>query len=156
MGCYGDAAERDLAGAMVKMPAESASMEMCSAFCSALGFGFFGLQYGDECYCDDKYGSYGEVSDAECSFPCTGDVTATCGGDWANSVFKVDGGAYGATDFSYLGCFHNDENQPDLDGVSAFLPPDVAHPRRCAEFCDRAAYKYAAMEVRTVIFCENA
>jgi hypothetical protein len=66
---------------------------ICSAIC--YGFKFFGLQ-GDshhvECFCGNDYGTYGKVSESECSSPCTGDPSIMCGAPDRNSIYAQPNG----------------------------------------------------------------
>ncbi|CAM9255649.1 unnamed protein product, partial [Ectocarpus sp. 8 AP-2014] len=62
----------------------------CKATC--VGYAYFGLQYGKQCFCgtaDEDYTVYGESDD--CDYPCTGDSESTCGGRWAMDIFAMDG-----------------------------------------------------------------
>ena len=55
-----------------------------------LGFSVIGLQNGQTCFCGNSFGRYSEVSDEECSMPCTGMTTERCGGAFRNSVYQLE------------------------------------------------------------------
>ena len=84
VGCYKDDADRDLS---VYIGTEYDHVE-CDSACK--GYAYFALQYGDECFCGDSYGTpedlYPRLPDGDCQR--TG-YCATCGGGWANAVFIV-------------------------------------------------------------------
>lgn len=83
LGCFKDAGDRDLNGASTSTG--NMSTEQCTAFCRDRGFSFAGTQYASYCFCDNKYGKYGNASN--CDMKCSGNPTQTCGGTWANSVY---------------------------------------------------------------------
>jgi len=89
IGCYVDnTATRDLPynaylGLVTLTP------DMCRKNCSSLGYSYAGLQYGDECWCGNKYGSHGVGNAADCNKPCLGDATFKCGGSNRNSIYTA-------------------------------------------------------------------
>lgn len=54
------------------------TLEKCASVCSS--YSYFGVEYGRECYCgnDLNEGSI-EAPASDCSFPCPGKLTETCG-----------------------------------------------------------------------------
>lgn len=91
LGCFKDQGDpmgtsgRDLNGHGFN----SAQMtsQLCMSECRALGFNFAGTQATYWCFCGNSYGRSGEATN--CNLPCPGDRGETCGGAWANSVYKV-------------------------------------------------------------------
>ena len=65
----------------------NAKVETCVSACST--YSYIGLQNGDECYCGNSYGFYGNISDSDCSEPCAGDGSQNCGGTLKNSIYFV-------------------------------------------------------------------
>ena len=97
LGCYKDVmptqtappqGERDL-GALLFLQ-EDLTVDFCERECGVRGFQYFGLQYGSECWCDNRYGKHGAGDDGRCSRPCGGNKAQICGGDLVNSVYEVD------------------------------------------------------------------
>ena len=88
LGCYTDAATRDLA---VNSGMTNAVPNTCAEYCTESGYTYFGLQYHGQCFCDNDFGSYGESSN--CDKTCTADPTVICGGGYANSVYQITGAA---------------------------------------------------------------
>ena len=73
------------------------SHEECARECAAAGFAYMGVQYTNECYCDNSFGSQGPSDNCgnrgdTCG---TGQPSPTCGG--ALAVFAVSG--------PYAGCW---------------------------------------------------
>ena len=82
IGCFKDERNRDLS---IKMHLRYISLVSCARACRRQGFLYMGLQYGEECYCDNKYGRYGRHDASKCFKRCGGE----CGGGWANSVYSL-------------------------------------------------------------------
>jgi hypothetical protein len=61
----------------------------CVAFCRSQGYAYAGAQFSRQCYCGNEFGKRGRASN--CNMPCAGNPSETCGGSWANSVYKVSG-----------------------------------------------------------------
>ena len=51
------------------------------------GYKYAGAQYQHECYCGNKYGSYGKATN--CDMPCAGDYKIKCGGNMANTIMAT-------------------------------------------------------------------
>ncbi|KAF2007335.1 copper radical oxidase [Amniculicola lignicola CBS 123094] len=67
----------------------------CIAQCSAYGYASGGLEYGNECYCGDQSDvdalGLTYVSENECQFACSGNVTTICGGARRLSYYTWQG-----------------------------------------------------------------
>ncbi|CAN0214942.1 unnamed protein product, partial [Scytosiphon promiscuus] len=92
LGCYGDAPDRVFGSGLSRSSGNTA--ESCKENCGTGGFAYYGLQYGEECFCGlagEDYTRYGE-SDA-CGYRCPGDAEYICGGYFAMDIFSLDGEA---------------------------------------------------------------
>jgi hypothetical protein len=76
---------RDLNGFAVQRG--NMTIDMCISICRERGFGYAGIQAGQQCFCGKTYGKYGKAEN--CSTPCSGNPGQICGGSWANSVYRV-------------------------------------------------------------------
>jgi len=91
LGCYRDKGDpwgtrgRDLNGEFISR--EDMSIEKCISLCSSYGYRYAGLQYSKQCFCGNSYGKYGRANN--CNMRCSGNYNQTCGGVWANSVYRV-------------------------------------------------------------------
>ena len=92
------------------------SVVACSSYCKLRGYSYFGLQAETWCLCGNSYGKYGEgralklrfgrpevnrnkkggerpfqslFQAQNCNLTCRGNVEDTCGGHWANSLYKI-------------------------------------------------------------------
>jgi len=92
LGCYADRAgaddARDLPDSVFLD--DRMSPAFCGQMCGSRRFKYFGLQYGNECWCGGPggYGRYG--ASTACTMACVGDDRFVCGGLSANSVYEVD------------------------------------------------------------------
>eukprot|EP00026_Physarum_polycephalum_P005850 Phypoly_transcript_05889.p1 GENE.Phypoly_transcript_05889~~Phypoly_transcript_05889.p1 ORF type:complete len:562 (+),score=58.97 Phypoly_transcript_05889:161-1846(+) len=85
-GCFIDSGtSRDLPTQIYVSSAST--VEYCRAACGNAGYAYAGLQYGQECWCGNQYGSNGQAPQSDCSIPCAGDPTETCGNGYRNSIF---------------------------------------------------------------------
>jgi hypothetical protein len=91
LGCFRDQGDpsgtsgRDLNGYVFN----SAGMttERCISACRSRGFRFAATQYTRWCFCGNSYGRSGRANN--CNMRCSGNPAQTCGGSWANSVYRV-------------------------------------------------------------------
>ncbi|KAJ7680104.1 carbohydrate-binding WSC, partial [Mycena rosella] len=92
VGCKVDVGNRILVAAnqvsTINIP------QTCIAFCSGNGYTMAGVEFGQECWCGSSYnpvaGAVQSAADAgkNCSSPCTGDSTQTCGGSSRIQVYQ--------------------------------------------------------------------
>ena len=104
LGCWKDESDRAMwiGGEVAPMRTLGsstgvASIEKCGSYCTDNGASIFAVQDGKQCFCapysaeppdGEGYKTYG-ASDA-CTVPCMGFEEETCGGVWANQVYKND------------------------------------------------------------------
>lgn len=86
LGCFKDDSKRDLDGHTFydsKM-----TTQLCVSTCRDKGFSHAGTQYGGHCFCGNKFGKFGTADN--CNATCTGNRDETCGGTWANAIYKTN------------------------------------------------------------------
>ena len=101
IGCYRDDKEkgRDLPFRPQSRTHNRGDALSCVLNCAESGFLYAGLQNGNLCFCGNKYGRFGRVSDKHCNLKClkpigvqrqskTDDVFKSCGGKWVNSIYS--------------------------------------------------------------------
>ncbi|KAH9172526.1 copper radical oxidase [Lactarius sanguifluus] len=93
LGCYTDGAPRTLSvGTAVTGGASQNSVESCTAACFALGYGFAGVEYSQECYCGTAIGSSGAPAPAgDCNMACSGAGSELCGGPNRLNMYTYTG-----------------------------------------------------------------
>jgi hypothetical protein len=91
IGCYNDHLalnERDMSAALFLD--DKLTPDMCEVKCGSARYAYFGLQYGNECWCNNEYGQYGQADDpTTCHMQCAGDANQHCGGPLRLLVHKV-------------------------------------------------------------------
>lgn len=146
VGCWRDTAKRDLNG-----PAKTGwgqnTPNNCVKFCKGKGFSYAGLQYSNQCFCGNRYGTYGKATN--CNKNCSGNKDYICGGTWANSVYYT--GIRVRTP-SHLGCFR-DKGARDLRGP--YKSWGENYVGTCVTFCKGRGYKYCGLQYSTWCFCGN-
>lgn len=73
-------------------PDTNLTVEKCRAWAAARGYPLFGLQSGAYCLGSDRDNKAMQSGCSQaCAAPCGGNGSQTCGGDWANSLYKTTG-----------------------------------------------------------------
>ncbi|KAF8850327.1 WSC-domain-containing protein [Acephala macrosclerotiorum] len=111
------------------------TVEKCAAACS--GYTWFGVEYGRECYCGDTINT-GSVSapSSDCSFPCPGDASETCGAGNRLNMYSIASTATATetlTTFSALGCYTEATTGRALVGLSQ--ADNTMTVEQCASIC---------------------
>ncbi|XP_066282938.1 beta-1,3-glucan-binding protein-like [Branchiostoma lanceolatum] len=87
LGCYID--HEDVRDFPYVVTWTDLTPQKCIRHCSDLGFDYAGLQYGVECFCGARYGTYGQAPESDCHIACAGGGAHMCGGGWRNSVWST-------------------------------------------------------------------
>jgi hypothetical protein len=86
LGCYQDnGGNRDLP--FEAYSSDHNTIEDCVIACTDRDYLYAGLQDGIQCYCGNRYDSLGPSG--ACRSPCPGNTAETCGGPYANSVYRT-------------------------------------------------------------------
>jgi hypothetical protein len=152
LGCFTDGTTRALSAD--SKADDAMTVEMCGTYCSS--YQYFGLEYGRECYCgNDRHDSSVAAPDADCSFPCAGDATETCGAGvrldvYTNNNYVVPAPAVSAGGAPHLGCF--------VDNAARALPDNIVSQdgmtaAKCAANC--AGYSYFGTQWSRECYCGN-
>jgi hypothetical protein len=138
------------------------TVEKCEAYCSGLGHPLFGLEYSSECYCG-TYFVYNSTTanEHDCTMPCVGDSTETCGGPsllsvyaWSNytqpSIPHIVNG------YEYSGCYiEAAHNNRALTGATLvdYVGMTV---EKCAAFCSEGSFTIFGLEYSGECYCGNS
>jgi hypothetical protein len=142
LGCFADEMTRDLPDEAAS--GGSMSVEICLIDCAHAGYAYAGVQYGNQCFCGNSYGKYGTATD--CNMKCSANSGETCGGVYANSIYKVP-----ASPPPSLGCY-KDESTRDLPDQTSLSPVSA---ETCINTCKQAGYSYAGVQYGSQCFCGN-
>lgn len=85
VGCFKDTDQRDLKAFTFNDAAMTT--EKCVQSCATRGYAYAATQFAAHCFCDNRYGAFGAA--ANCDMACSGNGGQTCGGAWANSVYRA-------------------------------------------------------------------
>jgi hypothetical protein len=87
IGCWTDSADSRALAAAIPPLGVNNTVEACAVACT--GHNFFGVEYGDECYCGDAVGKTSLLADAaDCSMTCAGNATEFCGAGNRLNVYQ--------------------------------------------------------------------
>lgn len=89
-GCFKDSSDRMFD--TMHYLFQTCSAKTCVDLCRNGGFVYAGTQYGNECYCGNKFPSppnHPAVDENECEMECEGDANEKCGGRWTMSVYET-------------------------------------------------------------------
>ncbi|PAA60591.1 hypothetical protein BOX15_Mlig004080g1, partial [Macrostomum lignano] len=101
IGCFLDSANRDLPKLAGK---GKMRIQKCYQLCRQKNMAYFGLQYGNQCWCGNEYGKHGGRRASECNKRCSGDSKQKCGASWRNSVYTTGLGNQGETKLPLSHC----------------------------------------------------
>ena len=95
LGCFTDnVSARTLAqGQAISQGSANMSIANCVNACKAAGYSLAGLEYSQECYCDNllKNGGSCALDQTTCNMPCKGNSAETCGGPNRLNLYGVSG-----------------------------------------------------------------
>ncbi|XP_060850898.1 uncharacterized protein LOC132929522 [Rhopalosiphum padi] len=154
LGCYAETPNDD-ENRLLKGPAGPITYntpQKCSVKCFNMGFLFFGVTYGTECWCgNQRPAKSSKVDDINCNTPCSGDSNQFCGGGWKMGIYST-----GITDYipkKYIGCF-DDDGKKTKGKYLTFPMESNNSPKRCMNLCNTHRFKYAAIK-GNICECKN-
>ncbi|HEV3190923.1 MAG TPA: WSC domain-containing protein [Polyangiaceae bacterium] len=143
LGCFGDEANPTSLHLAYDDPTNTA--ERCLLACTMAGYLYAATRAKNECYCANSYGGQGPSTN--CDLPCGGNVSETCGGTNASSVYYT---SVPPPPLQHLGCF--------ADSVTRDLPYRAYDSQRntvetCVAACTYHGYLYAGTQYFTQCYC---
>ena len=98
LGCYTDSVQARTLSVGMAVPGGAANLtqENCQAACLAGKYTYSGVEYSQECYCDNSFkngGGPASDGDAQCNMACNGNPSEVCGGPNRLNVFAYNGAA---------------------------------------------------------------
>ncbi|GKU17473.1 unnamed protein product [Fusarium langsethiae] len=171
-GCFQDGVQGSNAGALIYRSGQNQynmTVEKCVAECKGNGFRYAGLKYYGVCYCGSTVGG-AQLSDDQCTYPCTGDSTETCGSDnalniWQDPTFKttnlggvvtnLPGAVQSIAGYKPNGCYTDNSSK----GRALTWPMDVDSssmtPTTCLTACADQGFPLAGLEYGGECYCGN-
>lgn len=152
LGCYLDSSSPRLLPDY-SYSASTMTTTICKQACQSRGFTYAGTQSGNACWCGNTFTqTQNLMPSSQCSTPCVGNTTQTCGGSWRMDVYNATGvraptnGVEG-----YLGCFS------DFYGtVNSFtFQSNIMSSDICKKQCKYRGYSIAAIDGGKTCRCGN-
>ncbi|KAI0737847.1 hypothetical protein C8Q80DRAFT_1276257 [Daedaleopsis nitida] len=129
----------------------------CVASCAAQGFGYAGVEFGNECHCGSGLADVVQPApDGACDIACTGDARFACGGSWAIQLYSFPALRPGT--WTYQGCVVDTPDAP------AFAAPTTMNTfsshldlvNQCLQACARLGFTLAGVENAGQCQCSRA
>lgn len=147
-GCFRDLGNPSALVWRTPLDQQNMTVETCTSACKGNGFRYAGLAYYGVCYCGQTVNGP-ELDESQCSYPCTGDKSQTCGGDNILSIYtdptflpldeaKVE-------DYDALGCYTDDSPL----GRALTYRQDIEGPlttEKCLKKCRDGGFPFAGTE----------
>ncbi len=96
-GCYNKTATGPVLPGGTLISDKTISIDTCAAFCLSKGFSWFGVEYGQECSCNNAGmvtgASLSKKGDQDCNFRCAGKETQNCGAASRIEVYQKASGS---------------------------------------------------------------
>lgn len=94
LGCYNDIVQRRTLKFPQTVPGgpSNNTVEGCLTLCQSEGYSLAGVEYGQECFCDNQisYGNQPASDQSVCHYPCTGNNAEICGGSAVINVYQFN------------------------------------------------------------------
>ncbi|KAE9365731.1 WSC-domain-containing protein, partial [Stipitochalara longipes BDJ] len=133
------------------------SVEVCGTFC--VGYNYFGVEYGRECYCGYKINSgSNQVAASECIMACEGSSSETCGGSLLLNMYHSLATPTGPITVpsvgscTWIGCYTEGTYTRALNNL-AIYDYNLMSPEICAAGC--AGYDMFGVEYGGECYCGN-
>ncbi|KAF7897095.1 hypothetical protein EAF00_005323 [Botryotinia globosa] len=156
-GCFIDPSSPNALLFRTDLNSQNMTVEICVDFCKGNGYKYAGLEYYGECFCGASVGGP-QTSESDCSFPCTGDNTESCGGNDILSVYQdttfptVDSTTI--SDYTPMGCYSDlGPNGRTLAWKQDQIPDADLTIEACLQACKEGGYAFAGVEYSQECYC---
>jgi hypothetical protein len=148
------------------------TVESCIAACKALGYTIAGMEWSQQCFCDNFLynGAALAANQADCNMPCSGNAAEICGAGNRLSLYSSGGApkvyqppAIQTTglpaNWVYKGCLQdNIPSKEDANEILSTFPYMVWNnasntPNACIEQCQAFGFNAAGLEYGSECFC---
>lgn len=87
VGCYNDKPSRAMSRQM--QPEHPLTLDKCAALCIQDNYMFVGLEFQQECFCGNTFGTHGKAEVGACNLFLSAQPEVEAGGTWALSIYDV-------------------------------------------------------------------
>ncbi|KAL0947951.1 hypothetical protein HGRIS_010580 [Hohenbuehelia grisea] len=158
-GCFVDNPGARTLSAKNFVSTDNMTVENCIAFCDSNSFIFAGVEFAQECYCDNFINNGGtNATISECNTPCSGNKLESCGAGGRLNLYwsgktppppPVIAPSVG--NWSSLGCYSDDGAARTLTvGMGA---ADTNSVQTCTQTCFNAGYPLSGAEFARECYC---
>lgn len=158
LGCANQTSPNALSAGSLTL--SNMTVPYCQNFCVTQNFPLAGVSNGNTCTCGTALSSSSTLNQSNCTTPCTGDPTQSCGGsaeflnvyNYTLTLSPVIPPAVG--DFLYQGCYTEVAGRT-VSGYS-FTNTTGMTVEMCVERCRDRGWKVAGLEYMQECYCSNA
>lgn len=159
-GCYdnGQPGQMEALSLRTDLDQNNMTVETCVAHCKGNEYRLAGLSYYGVCYCGETV-STALLPEDQCSFPCSGDSSETCGGDtqiniWMDPTFPKIEDQIDISEYAPVGCWTDDASQ----GKALFYRQDnldssTLTTDKCLQSCLKGGFPFAGTEYGGECYC---
>ncbi|KAI0971078.1 WSC domain-containing protein [Xylaria arbuscula] len=159
-GCYdnGQPGTPEALSLRTDLDQNNMTVEICVAHCKGNDYRLAGLSYYGVCYCGETV-STALLPEDQCSFPCSGNSSETCGGDtqinvWMDPTFPPLPDQTDISEYVPVGCWTDDSS----DGRALFYRQDSLDSSAltnegCLESCLAGGFPFAGTEYGGECYC---
>ncbi|PON20484.1 hypothetical protein TGAM01_v210654 [Trichoderma gamsii] len=139
------------------LPSNNMTVEECVSECKGNGFRYAGLEYYGVCFCGGTVDGP-QLDDSQCSFPCNGNKSETCGGNnilsvWQDPTFPTKQVTIG--DYKAAGCYSDNSQQGRALSWSANVDSSTFTTESCLAACEAEGFPLAGTEYGSECWCGN-
>ncbi|PNY26949.1 Uncharacterized protein TCAP_03134 [Tolypocladium capitatum] len=133
------------------------TVEKCIAECKGNGFRYAGLEYYGVCHCGATVNGP-QVDASQCSLPCGGNKTETCGGDktlsvWQDPAFSKGPKDVTINDYKSVGCYTDNSSKGRTLSWPANLDAAALTTNGCLAACEKGGFPFAGTEYGGECWC---
>ncbi|OSC96386.1 WSC-domain-containing protein [Trametes coccinea BRFM310] len=128
----------------------------CVESCAAQGFGYAGVEFGNECHCGSGLvGTLQNAPASDCNMACSGNGNFSCGGAWRIQVYSFPALRPGS--WAYQGCIADSLAAPAFTSSTTHtFSTNLDLVNQCLQACSQAGATFAAVEDAGVCQCSGS
>ncbi|KAK6081663.1 WSC domain-containing protein [Seiridium cupressi] len=158
VGCFdnGLPGEKEALSMKTDLPVTGMTTEICVAECKGNGFRYAGLAWYGSCYCGQTV-DRATVDSSQCSLPCDGNKTETCGGDTQINVHQdptfLPVNETIVDEYVGLGCYTDESSHGRALFYQQDLDIESVDTETCLKSCLTGGFPFAGTEYGQECYC---
>lgn len=157
--CYQDNRQNRILNHEQEIGSSNMSKGSCEDQCENLGYTYYGLENGSDCYCGNSInGNPPQITLSECNEPCTGNELDNCGGDLKMNLFTLSSNLISDFDSNAdpQGQCYLDNLQNRILNHAQEIGSSNMSIGSCQGQCQGLGYKYYGLENGSDCYCGNS